>query len=597
MSFTVVCSACGARFALSDDLYERKFKDRLVTVRCKHCSANISVDGIELASGPQHDPPLPSEAVAEVPLDMTPTVPLPEAATEWTVSFNYDDDRELDRAQIARALEQGEIAGDTIVWREGMEDWLPIAEVAALADLLPRNDTTGGFLGTGMQLDAGGGKLKKKRSPPPHPAKRNSSRPPPARRSAPLGEPSTGTTAGKARALSAGTLFVAKKPEPAEPAPVSVDAEPVSVEAESIDDQHEPRARGDEPTKPRLPTPPKAPVPAWKANLRAPPPPSDDDEPPSSGTPALRDLMTAQKTADDKPERRDEDMFGIPEGAGGLLAPPAFDLGPPTIDVESPEPPPAVAEDSEVEVESGPAPAPEAEARPQAGSGSGRTLAGLLLVGGATAFCVWWFGFKAPRSSAAPSTTTGAPTETAPAPAPKPESAQDEPAPEQTPSAEPPASSANAAATQANAASAAPTTPTEHAISGPATPTAPPHASPHNTEPTATAKPSSEPAAPTATASAKPDKPLPPFNRSAAIAALSSAAASASACRKQGDPSGMARVVITFAPSGRVTTARVNGPPFAGTPTGGCIASRMRGAHVPPFSGDFVTVRKTVVIH
>ena len=59
----------------------------------------------------------------------------------------------------------------------------------------------------------------------------------------------------------------------------------------------------------------------------------------------------------------------------------------------------------------------------------------------------------------------------------------------------------------------------------------------------------------------------------------------------------MATVVVTFAPSGRVTSANVNGPPFAGTRTGGCIASTMRRARVPAFSGDHVTVSKTVTIH
>jgi len=87
-----------------------------------------------------------------------------------------------------------------------------------------------------------------------------------------------------------------------------------------------------------------------------------------------------------------------------------------------------------------------------------------------------------------------------------------------------------------------------------------------------------------------------PFDRAAAAAALSSTAAQASSCRKDGDPSGVASVVITFAPSGRVTSATISGPPFAGTPTGGCIAAALRKARVPPFEGDRVTVSKTIVI-
>jgi hypothetical protein len=87
-----------------------------------------------------------------------------------------------------------------------------------------------------------------------------------------------------------------------------------------------------------------------------------------------------------------------------------------------------------------------------------------------------------------------------------------------------------------------------------------------------------------------------PFDASAANASLAEAQARASSCRKSDDPSGVAQVTITFAPSGRVTTALVAGPPFAGTPTGGCVASTLRSARVPAFVGDPVTVRKTVTI-
>jgi hypothetical protein len=94
----------------------------------------------------------------------------------------------------------------------------------------------------------------------------------------------------------------------------------------------------------------------------------------------------------------------------------------------------------------------------------------------------------------------------------------------------------------------------------------------------------------------KPESDAPPFDKAAAVAALNSAVGQASGCRQPGDPSGTARVVITFAPSGRVTSANLSGPPFAGTRTGGCIASTMRRARVPAFSGSHVTVSKSVVI-
>jgi len=87
-----------------------------------------------------------------------------------------------------------------------------------------------------------------------------------------------------------------------------------------------------------------------------------------------------------------------------------------------------------------------------------------------------------------------------------------------------------------------------------------------------------------------------PFDAREAASAVDSAAERASSCRREADPSGTALVTITFAPSGRVTTATLAGPPFIGTATGSCIANTMRSAKVAAFSGKHVTVRKTVTI-
>jgi hypothetical protein len=88
----------------------------------------------------------------------------------------------------------------------------------------------------------------------------------------------------------------------------------------------------------------------------------------------------------------------------------------------------------------------------------------------------------------------------------------------------------------------------------------------------------------------------PPFDSAAASAALNAAANAASSCKKDGDPSGTATVIVTFAPSGSVTSATLDGPPFAGTATGSCVASTMRRAKVPAFNGAQMTVNQTVVI-
>lgn len=89
---------------------------------------------------------------------------------------------------------------------------------------------------------------------------------------------------------------------------------------------------------------------------------------------------------------------------------------------------------------------------------------------------------------------------------------------------------------------------------------------------------------------------LPPFSKEAASAALNAATGNALSCRKGSDPIGTARVVVTFAPSGRATSATVNGFPFAGTEIGGCVARQFSAVRIPAFSGNHVTVRKKVVL-
>ncbi len=86
------------------------------------------------------------------------------------------------------------------------------------------------------------------------------------------------------------------------------------------------------------------------------------------------------------------------------------------------------------------------------------------------------------------------------------------------------------------------------------------------------------------------------FSKDAAVAALSVAASQATVCKRPEGPWGSGKALVTFAPSGRVTTANVTGPPFSGTPVGGCVASVFRRARIPSFSGDSVTVSKSFSI-
>src|SRR5450755_3209835 len=45
MPLPITCAACQKTFSIADDVYERKVKGRVVTIKCKQCQAGIRVDG------------------------------------------------------------------------------------------------------------------------------------------------------------------------------------------------------------------------------------------------------------------------------------------------------------------------------------------------------------------------------------------------------------------------------------------------------------------------------------------------------------------------------------------------------------------------
>ncbi|HEY8076929.1 MAG TPA: hypothetical protein VIF62_22535, partial [Labilithrix sp.] len=86
-----------------------------------------------------------------------------------------------------------------------------------------------------------------------------------------------------------------------------------------------------------------------------------------------------------------------------------------------------------------------------------------------------------------------------------------------------------------------------------------------------------------------------PFDRGAAAGSLGSI--NVQSCKKGDGPTGSGHVKVTFAPNGSVSAAVVDGGPFPGTPVGGCIAGKFRGAHVPAFAGGAVTVGKSFAVN
>ncbi len=83
-----------------------------------------------------------------------------------------------------------------------------------------------------------------------------------------------------------------------------------------------------------------------------------------------------------------------------------------------------------------------------------------------------------------------------------------------------------------------------------------------------------------------------PLNRASALTALSGAANNAASCKREGGPTGIGSVSVSFSPEGPVSSVSVSAP-FGGSAVGNCVQTVFRNVRVAPFSGSSVTLSKS----
>ena len=562
MPITVSCPACGSRFSLSDDLYRRRVAGSLVKVKCRTCNAEIAVDATEPATMPSHEaprrhpnpprpraiteiglgtPPPPAALATSTPLPFElPQPPLPLNATVTPLPFNVAAKPLVTTDADSLWADEETIAINLSKTKPPPKP--PIARAAPIAtetdepELVDAEEipvsSSGAPTLDALTLEAGGAHV-------PH------GRPAPD-------EFLVSFSSGNDSALGAPTIDVTSFAAEIEPSSVDVtlDQEP-GFRAERANtvplfDMHAVL-----PAASSAPTP--TPAPATRHAAAAPVPPRKPAAEPQISEPPARErkfviapeVAATANAASRARSRRTHPMVwvGLLAAAGAVGA--GFGYRERMRDAMTTESMAAVAAPASTPVVSTQSALPAAEGPTAEPSEATSAVA-------ATASA------QAPEAPVAPvappvqNVTVGTTRNLAPA---------------------------TVAAVKSSANTTSPTTEpasttAEAAVDKPALTSKPVEV--HNAPP---------PAAPDTE-----------FDRAAARNALASAATQASSCRKEGDPSGTANLTITFAPSGRVTSAQIQGPPFSGTPTGGCIASTMRRASVPAFSGDYVTVSKTIVV-
>jgi predicted Zn finger-like uncharacterized protein len=543
----VTCQACSAQYTIADD----KVKGRKVKIRCKACQTPIVVDGQNPA------PEAAGSGLSEAPPALDPFAPetaLAPDADVWNVNLSDTDSRTMTTAEVIEGFRAGLVTVDAFVWKDGMGDWQPIMDCVELAPLLSGPTDPPAPV-------AGQTPLAPAVAASPAPAAKVGGMP----MLAGAGAAATGGSAARtatAKAQPAADLFG--------------DIDAAGSESEDVDlatsARGVPMAPGstgydDKPTGQRNENSVLFSLDAMKAGfVGGAPAPAKEKSRPSAPKPGA-----ARPTQPSNPD----DPFGMGASAGiagmGGGGSPLFSMNANQALLTAPAPPePKSIPIPTFSAATGAAPAGMDDKTKKlvmfGGIGAGALI---LLLGGMLVFG----GKSKPdeaKTDAANSALSAKPEEKQPEEKkdePKAEEKKDEPAPTPAASTEQKKDDAKPEATKTDTSK---------------TPT-------HTAAATTTAK-KEEPAAPGPSTA-------PPFSKASAISALGGAAGSAGGCKKAGGPTGIGKVQVTFAPSGRVTSATVMGAPFAGTAVGGCVAGAFRRAHVPAFAGSAVTVSKSFAIN
>ena len=113
----IVCDACQAKYSIADE----KVQGKAFKIRCKKCNHIIVVrsGGAQATSAVVEPKPAPAEAQGT-----------------WYIVVEGEQVGPLAEPDIAARLARAEITSETLVWKEGLADWLKLSAVPELAQTL-----------------------------------------------------------------------------------------------------------------------------------------------------------------------------------------------------------------------------------------------------------------------------------------------------------------------------------------------------------------------------------------------------------------------------------------------------------------------------
>ena len=116
----IACTSCSARYGVADE----KLIGKRVRITCKRCGTVLIVDG-------NYNPPTVSASTSMAPSPRSSNRPAQEAKAPppapeppFMVAFADGRQEEADVAQIVRFHRAGQLGSDSVVWRDGLADWV-----------------------------------------------------------------------------------------------------------------------------------------------------------------------------------------------------------------------------------------------------------------------------------------------------------------------------------------------------------------------------------------------------------------------------------------------------------------------------------------
>lgn len=140
----ITCHSCAAKYTVSDE----KVQGKTVKMKCRKCGATIVVGGAQHADAPQDEATVAAGG---------PDAGGDLAAGSFLVNVNDGDQRTMTLAEVADAYRSGVVNADTYVWADGMTDWQPISENAAISAALHGDGGNGAANGNHTPAPANGG--------------------------------------------------------------------------------------------------------------------------------------------------------------------------------------------------------------------------------------------------------------------------------------------------------------------------------------------------------------------------------------------------------------------------------------------------------